>query len=375
MKEFTAQGRCELGGNHTDHQHGCVLAAGINLRISAYAQPNESPIVNIHSENFPEIKIKLDDLKPLKAEEGTTQALVKGVIAKASELTGKAPQGFDAVIKSDVPVGSGLSSSAAFEVLIGRIINTFFLDEKLTPIQIAQIGQYAENVYYGKPCGLMDQMASSLGGVVAIDFNNPDAPDVKKISFDFEDYGSKLYVIDTFEDHAGLTSDYEAIPKEMGMVAAELGCSFLRDADENEFRAKRDELEAKLGARPVNRAQHFFEESKRAQAEARALKNGNYTEFLRLFNESGLSSENLLGNIVSAKYPKRRGMENTINAAREFLKGQGGVRVHGGGFAGTVLAIIPVAMEEDFIKTMDKLLLVENKKTGKHPCTYLKIEG
>ncbi|MBR5731482.1 MAG: galactokinase, partial [Firmicutes bacterium] len=296
-KTFRAPGRTELGGNHTDHQHGRVLAAGIDLYITAQAEKTDYRIVRIASEGYPELVVNLSILEPIEAEKNTSAALVRGIAARIKQL-GYEPGGFNARMRSDVLSGSGLSSSAAYEVLIGRIFNDFYCGGELTDVQIAQIGQYAENVYFGKPCGLMDQMACSVGNIVAIDFKDPDHPVIEQIDRRFEDYGYALCIIDTHTEHADLTDDYASIPKDMQKVAEYYGKEVLRDVPEDEFKECILCAGAVLTNLQVKRALHFFAENDRAGKLAEALKAGNFEEYLRLVNESGRSSEELLQNIV-----------------------------------------------------------------------------
>ena len=275
---FSAPGRTELGGNHTDHQHGNVLAASVNLDIVACAAPQDSMIVRIQSEGYPLDEIDLTDLTPHPEETNKTAALIRGVAAAAHKL-GHEIKGFDAYMTSNVLSGSGLSSSAAYETMIGVIINRFFCESKLTAVDIAKIGQYAENIYFGKPCGLMDQMASSVGGIVAIDFANQNEPTVRKITYDLHASEHSLCIVDTGGDHAELTGDYAAIPREMGEIAAAFGKTVLREVDEAEFLKAIPSLRRQCGDRAVLRSMHFFAENRRAVAEKEALEKGNFEKF------------------------------------------------------------------------------------------------
>ena len=257
----SAPGRTEIGGNHTDHQHGCVLAGSVNLDIIAVAAKNDDNIIRIKSEGYPVDEINLNELAPDKNEFGKSSALIRGIAARFKEL-GFAVRGFNAYTSSNVLKGSGLSSSAAFEVLVANIINALFCEEKVSPVEIAKIGQYSENIYFGKPCGLMDQMASSIGGAVFIDFKTPDNPRIKKIEFDLAKEGYALCIIDTGADHADLTDEYAAIPSEMRAAANFFGKDYLREVDKNKFLAEISKLREHIGDRAVLRAYHFFKETK-----------------------------------------------------------------------------------------------------------------
>ena len=352
---FSSPGRTELGGNHTDHQHGCVLAASVNMDMLAVAAPNGTALVRIHSEGYPVLTVDLSSLSPAEDERETSAALVRGVAARMAEL-GQSPAGFDAYVCSSVPAGSGLSSSAAYEVLVGTIFNVLFCNQVFTPVQVAQIGQYAENVFFGKPCGLMDETASAVGGVVSIDFQDPAAPAVRKVNFDFSATGHTLCIINSGADHADLTDDYAAITREMKSVAACFGKAVLRDVDEAAFRATIPELRKALGDRAVLRAIHFFAENRRAVQEAQALERGDFAAFLALVRASGLSSSLYLQNTFAPSDPRQQAIPLVLWAAEEVLQGTGAVRVHGGGFAGTVQAFVPNDRLPDFLAAMERLL-------------------
>lgn len=352
---FSSPGRTELGGNHTDHQHGCVLAASVNMDMLAVAAPNGTALVRIHSEGYPVLTVDLSSLSPAEDERETSAALVRGVAARMAEL-GQVPAGFDAYVCSSVPAGSGLSSSAAYEVLVGTIFNVLFCNQVFTPVQVAQIGQYAENVFFGKPCGLMDETASAVGGVVSIDFQDPAAPVVRKVNFDFSATGHTLCIINSGADHADLTDAYAAITSEMKSVAACFGKAVLRDVDEAAFRATIPELRKALGDRAVLRAIHFFAENRRAVQEAQALEQGDFAAFLALVRASGLSSSLYLQNTFAPSDPRQQAIPLVLWAAEEVLQGTGAVRVHGGGFAGTVQAFVPNDRLPDFLAAMERLL-------------------
>ena len=341
---FSGPGRTEIGGNHTDHQHGHVLCGSVDLDMICCAAPNGLNVIRIISEGYPALE-----------ERNTSAALVRGVAAKIQEL-GHKVGGFDAWATSSVLSGSGLSSSAAYEVLVGNIVNHFFCEGALTPIQIAKIGQYAENVYFGKPCGLMDQMGSSVGGAVAIDFADPTAPVVRKVDYDFSKSGHALCIVDTGSCHADLTDDYAEITQEMGAVAAHFGKQFLRDVPEEQFRAELPSLRVRCGDRAVLRALHFYDDDRRAVEEADALEAGDFDRFLALVNASGISSSLYLQNTWSIADPKQQAIPMALAIGRELLEGTGAIRVHGGGFAGTIQAFVPVEKLTAFKSGMEKLL-------------------
>ena len=344
---FSAPGRTEIGGNHTDHQHGCVLAAAVDMTTTAEVTLNGTNIIRVDSEGYEPVEIALNDLAVKESEKNTTAALIRGVAA-AFAARGFKLAGFDAKVKSTVLPGSGLSSSAAFEVLIGRTLNDLFANNAVSAIEIAQIGQYAENVYYGKPSGLMDQMASSVGGLVFIDFNDPKTPIVEKVDYDFAHSGYTLCTIDSGADHADLTDEYAAIPTEMKQVAKFFGKEVLREVDEAEFYAKITEVRKETGDRAALRAIHFFNENRRVQMQVRALKNDNFGAFLRYVNESGIASWTLLQNVIPAGYVEKQDMAMTLALCQQLLAGEGAVRIHGGGFAGTALAFVPNDRFEQF---------------------------
>ena len=352
---FSGPGRTEIGGNHTDHQHGHVLCGSVDLDMICCAAPNGLNVIRIISEGYPALEVELDQLLPRPEERNTSAALVRGVAAKIQEL-GHKVGGFDAWATSSVLSGSGLSSSAAYEVLVGNIVNHFFCEGALTPIQIAKIGQYAENVYFGKPCGLMDQMGSSVGGAVAIDFADPTAPVVRKVDYDFSKSGHALCIVDTGSCHADLTDDYAEITQEMGAVAAHFGKQFLRDVPEEQFRAELPSLRVRCGDRAVLRALHFYDDDRRAVEEADALEAGDFDRFLALVNASGISSSLYLQNTWSIADPKQQAIPMALAIGRELLEGTGAIRVHGGGFAGTIQAFVPVEKLTAFKSGMEKLL-------------------
>ncbi len=352
---FSGPGRTEIGGNHTDHQHGRVICGSVDLDMLACAALNGTDQIRIHSEGYPALVVDLKDLAVKPDEVNTSAALVRGVAAKVAEL-GYPLKGFDTYATSNVLSGSGLSSSAAYEVLVGNILNTFCCDGQLDPILIAKIGQYAENVYFGKPCGLMDQMGSSVGGAVAIDFADPSAPVVKKAGYDFAQSGHALCIVDTGSCHADLTDDYADITKEMGAVAAHFGQKFLRDVPEDQFRSAIPALRASCGDRAVLRALHFYADDQRAALEAQALEAGDFPRFLALVNESGLSSAVNLQNCWSIADPKQQAIPLCLALGKELLGGTGAIRVHGGGFAGTIQAFVPNDKLDAFRSGMEALV-------------------
>ena len=337
---FSGPGRTEIGGNHTDHQHGRVLCGSVDMDMLACAAPNGKNIIRIQSEGYPALEIGLDGLSVREEEKNTSAALVRGVAARVREL-GFTLAGLDACVTSTVLSGSGLSSSAAYETLVGNIFNHFCCKDKLDPVTIAKIGQYAENVYFGKPCGLMDQMGSSVGGAVFIDFNDPANPVVERVDYDFTRSGHALCIVDTASSHGDLTDDYADITKEMGAVAAHFGRTVLRDVPLEDFHAAVPALRQECGDRAVLRAMHFYSDDRRAVQEAGALKKGNFEAFLNMVNASGLSSSLCLQNTWSIHDPRQQAIPLALTAGEYLLDGMGAIRVHGGGFAGTIQAWVP----------------------------------
>jgi len=349
---FSAPGRSELSGNHTDHQHGCVMAAAVNREALAAVAENGTSMVNLLSEGYPICRIDLTDLTVHPEEEGRTAALIRGVAAKFAE---NGLRGFDAYVTSTVLSGSGLSSSAAFEVLIGTIFN-HLLGAGRSAIEIAQIGQYAENVYFGKPCGLMDQMASSVGNIIGIDFADPTAPIVTPIPFDFEESGYRLCVIDSGASHADLTDEYAAITQELKKVCHVFDKEYLRDIPEEDFYAGIVEARKAAGDRAVLRAIHFYAENKRVALQTQALMQGDFDTFLHYVAESGSSSWRLLQNVIPAGRKEAQEVAFSLAMAEKLLGGRGACRVHGGGFAGTIQAFVPVDLLDAFCAGMDAVL-------------------
>lgn len=352
---YSAPGRTEIGGNHTDHQHGRVLAGSVNIDMIAAAAPNDKNQLRVQSEGYDLCVIDLNDLEARKEEENTTASLLRGECAAFTQRGSKLA-GLDIYISSNVPKGSGVSSSAAFEVLIGVILNDCFMTEKVSPIAIAQIGQWAENVYFGKPCGLMDQMASSVGNIITIDFASPAKPVVEPVAVDFSKAGLALCILDSGADHADLTDEYAAIPAECRAVAAVCGGEVLRDVPFETFLAKLPECRRQCGDRAVLRAFHVYADNDRVAKQVAALHDGDFGTFLCLVNESGCSSWEYLQNVIPAGYKEHQEVGVTIAAAKHLLGDKGAVRVHGGGFAGTVQAFVPVEMLDEFKAGMEAIL-------------------
>ena len=351
---FSAPGRTELCGNHTDHQGGHVLTGAVDLDIIAVAARRDNGKIRLKSEGFLMDSVELSDLRPQVDEEGTSAALLRGIAAKFDEM-GYPVGGFDAYISSDIAAGSGLSSSAAFEVLIAYIIDRLFNEGKSSPFELARICRRAENVYYGKASGLMDQTVSASGGFVSVDFSAPDEPSIDRISFDFADAGYSLCITDTGEDHSAAAQEYSAVAAEMKSIAAALGKEYLAECSEEEFYEKLPELRKSCGDRSVLRAAHFFADSRRAELEAEALSVGDTIEFFRLVNESGASSCELLQNIYSCGEPGKQGLSIALMMSRRFLGENGAVRVHGGGFGGSILSFVPNYLAEEHCAEMERI--------------------
>ncbi len=365
IRIFSAPGRTEVGGNHTDHNCGKVLAAGVDMDIIAVVAPIDEPIAVVKSEGFDESWILLEELDVVESEKNTTNALIRGV-AKGFKNKGMKIGGFKAYATSNVLKGSGLSSSAAFEVLIGTIFSYLYNEGKVNPVKIAQISQYAENVYFGKPSGLMDQMACSVGGFVAIDFKDVESPIIENVNVDFESFGHALCIIDTKGDHADLTPDYAAIPAEMKAVANYFSVPELRHLCKHDIVLNINTLRAKFGDRAVLRALHFFEENKRVEKLVNALKRNDFQAFLDSINESGNSSYKYLQNVYSNSHVEQQGLGIGLNIAEFALQRKGASRVHGGGFAGTIQAFVPFELIKEFKMEMEKVF-------GSNTCHVLKI--
>lgn len=364
IRFFSAPGRTEVCGNHTDHNHGQVLAAAINLDAVACASKNDSGIIRVFSKGYPGDTVDLNVLVPQENEKDKSVALVRGVAARFVQL-GYKVGGFDAVTVNNVLKGSGMSSSASFEVLVGTILNYLYNDGKISPVEIAQIAQYAENVFFGKPCGLMDQMACSVGSFVEIDFADPEMPVITPVEFDFASCGHSLCIVDTRADHADLTDEYAAIRREMEAVAGFFGKKCLRDTPEEDVLANLGAIRDKLGERPLLRALHFYEDNRRVEKEAKALKDGDFESFKALVIDSGNSSYMYNQNVFSVSSPAQP-VSLALAVSHRLLEGKGAWRVHGGGFAGTIQAFVPNAMLEKYKNTMEGIF-------GKGACYVLSI--
>jgi len=362
---FSAPGRTEIGGNHTDHQRGRVLAGAVNLDTVAAVRVNGTNTIRIQSKGYPMSVVDLDNLTPVAAEINSTPALIRGVAARFTQL-GCNVRGFDAYCESTVLPGSGLSSSAAYEVLIGTIINHLFFDGKVSQPEVAMIGQYAENVFFGKPCGLMDQMASSVGNLITIDFFDKDHPVIKPVNVDFSASGHALCIIDSGADHADLTDEYAAIPGEIKAVAACFGKEVLSQIDEADFYAAIPQLRKTCGDRAVMRAIHFYQENARVPQQVEALEKGDFDRFLQLLKQSGYSSYMYLQNVIPAGYKAHQDVAVALALCEHYLNGQGGYRVHGGGFAGTVQAFVPFDILDSFVAGINAAL-------GEGACHVLSI--
>ena len=362
---FSAPGRTEIGGNHTDHQRGRVLAAAVNLDTVAAVRCNGENVIRVQSQGYPLCAVSLDQLTPVDSEINSTPALIRGVAARFTQLGCKVG-GFDAYVESTVLPGSGLSSSAAFEVLVGTIVNHLFFDGKVTQPEIAIIGQYAENVFFGKPCGLMDQTASAVGGLVTIDFFEKDNPQIRGVDFDFSTCGHALCIIDSQASHADLTDEYAAVPGEIRAVAAAMGKEVLTQIDEKDFYAQLPRLRKECGDRAVMRCIHFYQENARVPQQVAALEQGDFPLFLKLIKESGYSSYMYLQNVIPAGYKEHQDVAVSLALCEHYLAGRGAYRVHGGGFAGTVQAFVPFDLLEAFRTGIDEAL-------GQGACHVLSI--
>lgn len=362
---FSAPGRTEVSGNHTDHQRGRVLAGAVNLDTVAAVRANGTDVIRVQSKGYPMCEVRLDALEPVQSEINSTPALIRGVAARFAQLGCKVG-GFDAYCESTVLPGSGLSSSAAFEVLIGTIINHLFFDGRVSQPEIAQIGQYAENVFFGKPCGLMDQTASAVGGLVTIDFADKEHPDIRPVHIDFSTTGHALCIIDSRADHADLTDEYAAVPGEMKSVCAYFGKDVVTEIPEKDFYAAIPALREKCGDRAVMRVIHEYNENRRVPQQVACLEEGDFEGFLRLTRESGYSSWMYLQNVIPAGYVKQQAMAVALGLCEHYLQGRGAYRVHGGGFAGTVQAFVPFELLESFRAGIDGAL-------GEGACHVLSI--
>lgn len=349
---MSAPGRTEVCGNHTDHNNGKVLAASINLDAIAVVSKNDDNIIRVKSKGHKMNVVDLGDLVPNEANFGSSTTLVQGVAATIKNL-GYTVAGFDACTTSDVMGGSGLSSSAAFEVLLGSVLSYMFNDGKISPVEIAKVAQYSENVFFGKPCGLLDQMASSVGTFVTIDFKSVKDPVIKKIDFDFSKSGHSLCIVDTHGNHSDLTDDYAAVRTEMESVAQALGKNVLREVSYEEFFAALPELTGRVNDRAILRAIHFFNENKRVEKAVKCLENNDFEGFKQVIIESGRSSFMLNQNVYTPKNPTEQKLSLALAISKELLDGKGAWRVHGGGFAGTIQAFVPNDMLDTYKKTIE----------------------
>ncbi len=365
IKFFSAPGRTEVGGNHTDHNHGKVLAAGIDLDAVAAVSENSTNIINVKSKNYKINSLDITDLSIHESEKDSSQALLRGVCAGFVKW-GYKIGGFNAVTVNDVLKGSGMSSSASYEVLLGTILNHLYNDGKISPVEIAKIAQYAENEYFGKPCGLMDQTACSVGSFITIDFENPENPTIENIPFDFADCGHALCIVDTKADHADLTDDYAAVRTEMQNVASYFGKKVLREVSFEDFSANISAIREKFGDRAVLRAIHFYEENIRVEKEVAALKSGDFENFKKLVTNSGYSSFMYNQNVSTFKNSAQQPLAVALAVTEKTLAGKGAFRVHGGGFAGTIQAFVPLDMLNEYKTKIEELL-------GENTCYVLNI--
>lgn len=366
VQVLSVPGRSEVIGNHTDHQQGEVLAASINLDIIAVVSPREDGIVKVLSDDYDIPAVDLSVLEPVEGEQETSQALIRGVAARIAQEGGKIG-GFDGYMTSDVLQGSGLSSSAAFEVMIGNVFSFLYNGGKLDPVELAKIGQYAENVFFGKPCGLMDQSACSVGGLIHIDFADKNNPIVEKVDVNFDDFDTSLCITDVHASHADLTQDYADIPFELKEVDEFFGKNVLREVDEKEFYSRLGELRAALNNdRALLRAIHVFEENKRVRQAVAALNEQDFQGFLDAILASGNSSFKYLQNIYSAHDYKNQAVSLALALSELALDGEGAHRVHGGGFAGTIQAFVPNGLVESYREVIDGVF-------GEGACHVLRV--
>lgn len=366
---FSSPGRTEIGGNHTDHNHGRVLAGAVNLDNIAVAAPNHSDVIRIKSVGYPEFQVDLHDLTIDPAQYYTSASIVRGICARLNEL-GYKTGGFDACIEGRVPKGSGLSSSASFEVLIGAIISHLFNDGKLDPVENAKIGQWAENNYFGKPCGLMDQTACAVGGLITIDFKDPSKPIVKALDFDFVSTGFALVITDVGGGHddAASQAEYASLPTEMKSVARELGADVLREVTLEQIIEKIPEVRTKTGDRAILRAYHFQGDNQRVADQVAALENNDFQSFLNMVVESGYSSFMYNQNIFDVVHKDDQVVSLALALSEMVLKGHGAWRVHGGGFGGTIQAFVPESLVEKYATTLEHVY-------GKGSCHKLFIRS
>ncbi len=364
---FSVAGRSELSGNHTDHNHGCVIAASINLDIIAVASARADSTIRIKSEGFSEDVVNFDTYTAPAAEKyGSSASIIAGMCA-GFRRDGYAVGGFDAYTTSNVLKGSGLSSSAAFEDMVGNILSHLYNGGRVDTVEIAKLAQYAENEFFGKPCGLMDQVACAVGGIVAIDFADPKTPVIEKLDFDMSENGYNLCIVNTGGNHADLTDDYASVPAEMKAVAAYFGKSVLREVNETDFLAAIPALRETVGDRAILRALHFFGENKRVAAQKQALTAGDLSTYFANVLSSGRSSFCYLQNVYTTKNLSEQGLSLALCLAEDYLSDKCAAwRVHGGGFAGTIQAYVPTAHAEGFRALMDGVF-------GEGKCIVLRI--
>lgn len=349
---FSAPGRSEVGGNHTDHQRGKVLACSLNLDVIAVVRKRVDGVITVQSEGYPLDQVDLKELNPVAGEEGTSKALIRGVAGALAEA-GYTVGGFDAYTTSEVLQGSGMSSSAAFEVLLGTILSGLYNNDTVSPVEVAKASQVAENVYFGKPSGLLDQMACSVGNLVTIDFADAKDSIIRRVDADFGAFGHSLCITDTKGSHADLTPDYAAVPAEMKQIAGHFGKTVLQEVSEAEFLSKLPELRELYGDRPVLRAIHWYEENKRVETQVAALESGDFDTFLKAVKASGDSSYKYLQNVYSPRHLEAQAIPVALAVSDLVLKDRGASRVHGGGFAGTIQAFVPDDLVEDYRRAMD----------------------
>ena len=354
LRIFSAPGRTEIAGNHTDHNHGRVLAASVNLDVIAIASANDSGVIAIQSKGYKMDRIAVDDLEIKEAEINKAASLIRGMASRFVQK-GLKIGGLDAYTTSNVLKGSGLSSSAAFEVLVGNLLSGLYNDGAVSPVEIAKYAQYAENVYFGKPSGLLDQMASSVGNLITIDFADPEAPVIEPVDFDFAALGCALCIVDTGGNHADLTNEYAAIPAEMKAVAALFGEEVLRPVSYEALLSKAGEIREKLGDRALLRAIHFVQENRRVEEIVAALRKGDYDRFLTLLTQSGRSSFCYLQNVYANIAPQEQGLSLALALSEQLLDGRGAFRVHGGGFGGTTQNLVPLDLVPQFKETIESV--------------------
>ena len=367
VEVYSAPGRSEIGGNHTDHQNGRVLATSVNIDTIAVVAALEGSVIKMKSQGYRPLSVDISKLEPDEREYGTSVALIRGVAAGLAKR-GYKIGGMELYCTSEVLSGSGLSSSAAFEVMIGNAISGLYNGKTADAVLLAQIGQEAENTYFGKPCGLMDQMACSYGGLIHIDFNHPGTPAVSPVHVEFEKYGTSLCIVDTKGSHADLTPDYAAIPTEMRAVAACFGKTLLCEVSEEDFVKTVPTLRAKTGDRAVLRALHWYAECKRADAEKEALEKDDFKEFLSVLKESGDSSYKYLQNVFSTHKVEEQGVSIGLAFSEYYLGKKGVARVHGGGFAGTMQAFVPDELVAGYKENIEKIF-------GAGSCHVMKVRS